>query len=93
MAEGGVALRPTRRLMGEAGPEAVIPLHRLGDLSRRMGGGGGGVTINVGGINTGGNMDPETVGNMTKAAVVRAMREDGGFRGQHVRAYRRSLRG
>ena len=51
------------------------------------------MTINVGGINTGGNMDPETVGNMTKAAVVRAMREDGGFRGQHVRAYRRSLRG
>lgn len=91
MAEGGVALRPTRRLMGEAGPEAVIPLHRLGDIGRRMG--GGGVTVNVGGINTGGSMDPETVGNMTKAAVVRAMREDGPFRGHVVRTSRRSIRG
>lgn len=93
MAEGGVALRPTRRLMGEAGPEAVIPLHRLGDLSRRMGGGGGGVTVNVGGITVGGGVTPEAVGAQTSAAVIRAIREDGGFRGQIVRTTRRSLRG
>jgi len=30
MAEGGIVTRPTRALIGEAGPEAVIPLSRAG---------------------------------------------------------------
>jgi hypothetical protein len=30
-AHGGIFTRPTRRLIGEAGPEAVIPLSRLRD--------------------------------------------------------------
>lgn len=89
MAEGGVALRPTRRLMGEAGPEAVIPLHRLGDIGRRMG--GGGITVNIGGISGGGDLDAETVGRMVGAATTKALREDGAYRGQFKRVARRGL--
>jgi hypothetical protein len=36
-AEGGIVTKPTMSLMGEAGPEAIIPLSKLGDM---MGGGG-----------------------------------------------------
>lgn len=39
-AEGGVVRKPTLGLVGEAGPEAVIPLDRLGSI-------GGGVNVSV----------------------------------------------
>jgi phage-related minor tail protein len=39
---GGIITRPTMTVMGEAGPEAVIPLDRLSEF-----GGGGEITINV----------------------------------------------
>jgi hypothetical protein len=42
MASGGVVRSPTFALIGEAGPEAVIPLDKMGGM-------GGGVTINVNG--------------------------------------------
>jgi len=42
MATGGVVTSPTFALIGEAGPEAVIPLDKMGGI-------GGGVTINVNG--------------------------------------------
>ena len=42
MATGGVVTSPTMALIGEAGPEAVIPLDKMGNM-------GGGVTINVNG--------------------------------------------
>jgi hypothetical protein len=42
MATGGIITRPTLALMGESGPEAVIPLSKMGSM-------GGGVTINVNG--------------------------------------------
>jgi hypothetical protein len=42
MATGGIVTSPTFALIGEAGPEAVIPLSKMGGL-------GGGVTINVNG--------------------------------------------
>lgn len=45
MATGGLALTPTPAIIGEAGPELVIPLDRLG----QFGGGGNNVTINVNG--------------------------------------------
>ncbi|HEY8190914.1 MAG TPA: phage tail tape measure protein [Alphaproteobacteria bacterium] len=45
LAEGGVVTRPTLALIGEAGPEAVIPLNRAG--LRMAGAGAGGVTINL----------------------------------------------
>jgi hypothetical protein len=42
MATGGIVTSPTMALIGEAGPEAVIPLSQMGNM-------GGGVTINVNG--------------------------------------------
>jgi hypothetical protein len=45
LAEGGIVNSPTLALIGEAGPEAVVPLDRMST--------GGGVTINVtGGLST-----------------------------------------
>jgi len=43
LADGGIVMSPTLALIGEAGPEAVIPLDRMGN------GGGTNVTINVNG--------------------------------------------
>lgn len=40
-ADGGIVTGPTLGLVGEAGPEAIIPLSQLGSV------GGGGVTINL----------------------------------------------
>jgi hypothetical protein len=42
MAEGGIVNKPTLALIGEAGPEAVVPLSKMGS-------GGGDVNINVNG--------------------------------------------
>jgi hypothetical protein len=52
LAKGGIVTRPTLALVGEAGPEAVIPLSRAGGM-------GGGVTINVAGSVVGGT--PEQI--------------------------------
>jgi HAMP domain-containing protein len=47
MADGGIVTGPTLAMIGEAGPEAVIPLSQMGNI------GGSGVTINVaGGLST-----------------------------------------
>ena len=46
LAAGGIVTQPTLAMLGEGGPEAVIPLDR-------MGGGGSGITVNVmGGLST-----------------------------------------
>jgi hypothetical protein len=42
MADGGIVTGPTTAVIGEAGPEAVIPLDQLGRF-----GGGMNVTINM----------------------------------------------
>ena len=42
-ADGGIVTKPTLGLVGEAGPEAIIPLTKAGAL------GGGGITINIAG--------------------------------------------
>lgn len=45
-ADGGIVTRPTLAMVGEKGPEAIIPLSQMGNA-------GGGVTVNVtGGIGT-----------------------------------------
>jgi hypothetical protein len=49
MANGGIVTSPTLALIGESGPEAVVPLNRAGNM--------GGVTINVNGG------DPQAVVN------------------------------
>ena len=47
MADGGIVTGPTLAMIGEAGPEAVIPLSQMGNM------GGSGVIINVaGGLST-----------------------------------------
>jgi SLT domain-containing protein len=43
MATGGIVTDPTMALIGEAGPEAVIPLDRMGSM------GGTYVTVNISG--------------------------------------------
>jgi hypothetical protein len=67
LAEGGIVTQPTLAMIGEGrGPEAVIPLDRMGDFG--MGGGGNaGVTINVNGG------DP----NAVVAALRTYMRQNG----------------
>jgi hypothetical protein len=48
LAQGGIVTGPTLAMIGEGrGPEAVIPLDRMGEFG--MGGGGNNVTINVNG--------------------------------------------
>jgi phage-related minor tail protein len=42
LADGGIVTSPTLALIGEAGPEAVVPLDRMGT-------GGNNITINVNG--------------------------------------------
>ena len=45
-ADGGIVTRPTLAMVGENGPEAIIPLSQMGGM-------GGGVTVNVtGGLST-----------------------------------------
>jgi hypothetical protein len=61
LAEGGVVTGPTLALIGEAGPEAVVPLDRMGSM------GGNNVTINVNGG------DPQSVVN----ALRTYMRQNG----------------
>ena len=41
LANGGIVTGPTLAMIGEAGPEAVIPLDRMGQV------GGGGTTVNI----------------------------------------------
>jgi hypothetical protein len=60
MAEGGIVSRPTLALIGEAGPEAVVPLSKMNT------GGGGDVNINV----TGGLATSAEIGQ----SVVNALR-------------------
>lgn len=61
MAEGGIVTGPTLALIGEAGPEAVVPLSKMGQM------GGSSVTINVHGG------DPEA----TVDAIRRWYRQNG----------------
>jgi phage-related protein len=60
LAKGGIVTRPTVALIGEAGPEAVVPLNR-----RNTPGLGGGVTVIVQ------TLDPKTAGQ----AVIAALRD------------------
>jgi hypothetical protein len=46
LAEGGIVTSATLAVIGEAGPEAVVPLNRAGEFGM---GGGNNVTINVNG--------------------------------------------
>ncbi len=56
MADGGLVTRPTFAMVGEAGPEAVIPLDRLGSM-----GGAGPITVNATFNINGANKDPRQI--------------------------------
>jgi predicted ThiF/HesA family dinucleotide-utilizing enzyme len=62
LAAGGIVTGPTLAMIGEAGPEAVIPLDRMGQM-------GGGTTVNIN-VNGG---DP----NAVVAALRTYMRQNG----------------
>ena len=59
LAEGGIVNSPTLAMIGERGPEAVVPLNQMGNM-------GGGITVNV----TGGLATSAEIGQ----AVVNAIR-------------------
>jgi hypothetical protein len=63
---GGIVTRPTFALIGEAGPEAVIPLNRAGGM--------GNITINV---QAGLVSSPDQVGQQIIEAIQSAQRRSG----------------
>lgn len=66
LAEGGIVNRPTLALIGEAGPEAVVPLRGAGGV------GGMQVTINVSGAG-----DPRSVAVAVREELLRLGRRNG----------------
>jgi hypothetical protein len=69
-ATGGIVTRPTLAVIGEAGPEAVVPLNRAPGASP-LPGGGGGMSVTV-------NMAPGASGSDVVAARQGYMRTHGG---------------
>ena len=65
MATGGIVTSPTMALIGEAGPEAVIPLNKVGGLGMN-------ITVNAGLVST-----PDQVGQDIIAAIQKAQRRSG----------------
>lgn len=69
MAEGGIVMRPTPNLLvGEAGPEAIIPLDRMGKM-------GGGATYNIN-VQAGVG-DPQVIGQQIVAYIKRYEKASG----------------
>jgi phage-related minor tail protein len=66
LANGGIVTSPTLALIGEAGPEAVVPLDRYN------GSGGMTVTVNAGLVSS-----PDQVGQQIIEAIQRAQRRSG----------------
>jgi hypothetical protein len=65
MATGGIVTSPTLALIGEAGPEAVIPLSKAGGMGMN-------ITVNAGLVST-----PDQVGQDIIAAIQKAQRRSG----------------
>ena len=78
-AEGGIVSRPTNAIIGEAGPEAIIPLKRShGEGLSGLRGMGGGVTVNVTlNVDARGNADGDgiarTIANALPSAIADAL--------------------
>jgi hypothetical protein len=66
LAEGGIVRSPTLSLIGESGPEAVIPLNKMGQM------GGINITVNAGLVST-----PDQIGQEIIQAIQRAQRRSG----------------
>jgi hypothetical protein len=71
-ASGGIVRRPTLAMIGEAGPEAVIPLNRTRGNSPLPDGMGMNITVNAGLVSS-----PEQVGQQIIEAIQRAQRRSG----------------
>lgn len=65
MATGGIVRSPTFALIGEAGPEAVVPLNKAGGLGMN-------ITVNAGLVST-----PDQIGQDIIAAIQKAQRRSG----------------
>jgi hypothetical protein len=81
-AAGGIVTRRQLAIVGEAGPEAIIPLRRLRDR-------GGGMTVNIGDVvvgNAGG--DAEGARRAVAAGVADALRNSAALRGMVRRTAR-----
>lgn len=65
MATGGIVTSPTLALIGEAGPEAVVPLNKAGGMGMN-------ITVNAGLVST-----PDQVGQDIIAAIQKAQRRSG----------------
>jgi hypothetical protein len=73
-ATGGIVNRPTFALIGEAGPEAVIPLNQTPGNGPLPAGFGGGMTINV---SAGLVATPDQIGQQIIEAIQSAQRRSG----------------
>lgn len=69
MADGGVVTRATSIIAGEAGPEAIIPLDRLGSMGM---GGGINVTVQASLVST-----PDQIGQDIIQAILKSQRRSG----------------
>jgi hypothetical protein len=69
LADGGIVMGPQIALIGEAGPEAVIPLDRLSDMGM---GSGINITVNAGLVST-----PDQIGQEIIQAIQKAQRRSG----------------
>jgi SLT domain-containing protein len=70
LAQGGIVTSPTLALIGEGrGPEAVIPLDRMGEFGM---GGGINITVNAGLVST-----PDQIGQEIIQAIQKAQRRSG----------------
>ena len=84
LAKGGIVNSPTLAMIGEDGPEAVVPLSRKNNPQGIGLGGGGGVTVN---INVGGVTDrtdkkqlAKEIGDLIRAEMARSGRSGGNRR-------------
>ena len=74
LADGGFVTSPTLALIGEAGPEAVIPLSRMG-AGGQVGGGGTAITVNIqGGIFPADQSAIKQIGDMLAKTIVQNIR-------------------
>jgi hypothetical protein len=70
LAEGGIVNAPTLAIIGEAGPEAVVPLDRMNEFG--MGRGGMNITVNAGLVSS-----PDQIGQQIIEAIQKAQRRSG----------------
>jgi len=69
LANGGLVTSPTPAMVGEAGPELVVPLAKLGDM-----GGTTNVTVNINNPQVSNDMDLERIGRAVEDRIMTALR-------------------